>query len=180
MRVLEYSDVDQKKQSQQNDKEAFGDAKRKKGVSKKPILDHDESIDSTSNASISSASTSDNIVVVLDSSIDSNNSLLVDSSVASSVLDQSKRYDFDALQTDDPTEADEDESHAPYWSLYRNRIAIVTDQVEVDLKTIDEFFGCKFENVNSRDIFPTMVQIERRRSTALWNTPPRYSMLPKY
>lgn len=134
---------------------------------------------STSNGSISA---SDDIVVVLDSSIDTNNSVLVDSSVASSAqsFDQSKRYDFDALQTDDATEYDEDESNAPYWSLYRNRIAIVNDQVAANLKTIDQFFGCKFENVDSIDIFPATVPIARRRSTAVWNTPPRYSILPKY
>lgn len=149
---------------------AFGDAKRKK-------VSETESI---SNASTSSTSTSDNIIVVLDTSIDSNNSVLVDSSVSSSVNGRSKIYNFDMLHTDDPTDSDEDDRNAPYWSLYRNRIAIVTDQTAVKLSTIDEFFGCKFENVDSRDIFPTMVQIKRRRSTAVWSTPPRYSMLPKY
>lgn len=89
-------------------------------------------------------------------------------------------YDFDALHTDDSTDYEEDVPKRQYWSLYKNRIAIVTDQSDIRTNVIDIFFGSKVEQVRSTEIFPNTKLVQRRRSTAVWNTPPRYSTLPKY
>lgn len=144
------------------------DAKKKK-VSKDDGFESDTPPSSTS---------SDDVVIVLDSSNDTSSGVLVDSSVTSTSTQT--EYGFDALQTDDETDVDEDVDRHPYWSLYRNRFPIVKDQTIVNSNVIDKFFGCKHETVDSRTIFPLSVNIPRRRSTANWNTPPRYSTLPKY
>lgn len=120
-------------------------------------------------------------MIVLDSPMASKNSIIVlDSSIASN----SSVFGFDALQTDDSTDEEIDvsvcESRQPYWSLYNNRIAIVIDQTKVKTKVIDKLFGSGPETVLSEKIFPFKTPIRRRRSTAFWNTPPRYSILPKY
>lgn len=107
-------------------------------------------------------------------------SLVVDSSFASN----ESVYGFDALQTDDPTDEDFDgestNKRKPYWSLYKNRIAIVIDQEKIKTDVIDSLFDSGPQVVNSMEIFPFKTPVSRRRSTAIWNTPPRYSMLPKY
>lgn len=119
-------------------------------------------------------------MIVLDSPVVSSNLVVLDSSIVSNETE----YGFDALQTDDPTDDEDDveiaETRKPYWSLYKNRIAIVVDQTKVKAKVIDKLFGSGPETVDSLEIFPFHKPTPRRRSTAFWNTPPRYSMLPKY
>ncbi|XP_055303855.1 uncharacterized protein LOC129569226 [Sitodiplosis mosellana] len=128
----------------------------------------------------SSTSSLSELVNVLDSPVVSKSVIVLDSSIASN----ESEYGFDALQTDDPTDEEIDveltDTKKPYWSLYNNRIAIVIDQTKVRTKVIDKLFDSGPETVNSLEIFPMNTPISRRRSTAVWNTPPRYSMLPKY
>lgn len=94
-------------------------------------------------------------------------------------------FDFDTLQTDDSSE-DEDHilgtNRAPIWSSYANRNPIVIDQENIKLNVIDQFFGSKAENVAMCEIFELINPNEalRRRSSLFWNTPPRYSTLPKH
>lgn len=123
------------------------------------------------------STSSSDLDYVHDTSMISDSVIVVDSSMASNnTLDG-----FDALHTDDSTEIDEDQCRTkPYWSLYNNRIAIVIDQGDVTTNVVDRFFGCKMEAPKSRQIFPKSAAIPRRRSTAVWNTPPRYSLMPKY
>lgn len=102
----------------------------------------------------------------------------VDRSIASSA--QESEYGFDALHTDDQTDHEESQFYAPYWSLYTNRRSIVVDQTNINWKVVDTLFDVKPLTVNSQEIFTKSSPIQRRRSTAVWNTPPRYSMLPKY
>lgn len=160
--------------------ELFSEAKRKKVFQTstpipKKVQPEDDGIESD----VSLGPTlSDDIIVVLDSSNDTSSGVMVDSSVSSTSTQTD--FGFDALDTDDPTDVSEDEERDPYWSLYQNRIAIVKDQATVNFNVIDKFFSCKHETVDSRTIFPLSVAIKRRRSTAKWNTPPRYSTLPKY
>lgn len=89
-------------------------------------------------------------------------------------------YNFDALQTDDETDEEDNTPYAPQWSQFKNRFGHVIDQEDIDPDVIDEFFGCRAETVDLKAIFPNIVPIARRRSTAVWNTPPHYSSLPKY
>lgn len=121
--------------------------------------------------------------IVIERSGISINSTIVVNSTMGSVHEQSS-FGFDDLHTDDPTDdsmcVDDDTFHRPYWSLYDNRIAIVIDQCKVSDKVIDTLFGAKEENVDLQDIFPGSKPLKRHRSTAVWNTPLRYSMLPKY
>lgn len=112
--------------------------------------------------------------------IDSNDDIIVlDTSMESDNGEQSK-MDFDNLHTDDATETEDSTKNAPYWSLRRNRQAIVKDQFETDSNIIDTFFDCKAETISLNQIFSNYCSKPRRRSTAVWDTPPRYSMLPKY
>lgn len=138
------------------------------------------SLSSTSSSSTShsthSTASSDSAVVILDRSIDSNLSMNGDSIRSNRAAD----YNFDALNTDDDTDTEENTPHAPEWSKFANRNGIAINQTRVNTKVIDKFFGCRAESVDCNAIFPNSVPIRRRRSTAVWNTPPRYSTLPKY
>ncbi|XP_031627162.1 inner centromere protein-like [Contarinia nasturtii] len=112
-------------------------------------------------------------VVLYDKSKISNSIIVTNSSMM--------EYGFDTLQTDDDTESEnEDEIHNPHWSRSKNRIRVIIKQSAIGNKVVDTLFGSKAENTISVEIFPTIKPIVRRRSTAVWNTPPRYSMLPKY
>lgn len=171
-----YNGFAQQNKSKRDDNTPNSDAKRQKIITSTPF-ENKKSLNSVMPAS-SSSSPSNDIIIVLDSSVDSTGTLVVDSSVADSTHNGTG-YSFDALRTDDETDLDET-SNAPYWSLARNRKALVTDQEMINSEIVDKFFGSKAQTVNSRDIFPNSVPIQRRRSTAVWNTPPRYSILPKY
>lgn len=89
-------------------------------------------------------------------------------------------YGFDALNTDDSTDYEDEQTKLPYWCLEKNRLAIVIEQTKVNSKITDAFFDSKPQTVDSQKIFKNSLPIQRRRSTAVWNTPPRYSSLPKY
>lgn len=106
-----------------------------------------------------------------------------DSSANTSRQNRSNRsdgYNFDALQTDDDTDEEDNTPYAPQWSKSKIRSGPVIDQEQIDPNIIDQFFGCRAESVDLMAIFPACAPIVRRRSTAVWNTPPRYSTLPKY
>lgn len=122
------------------------------------------------------STSSSDLEITLDTSAASDSVILVDSSAAVNETNA-----FDALDTEDPTESEGDgQFNRPYWSLSTTRKSIVIDQIAVQMKIVDTFFGSKVESPRSIDIFPASKPIARRRSTAVWNTPPRYSMLPKY
>lgn len=125
-----------------------------------------------------SSTASSDLDIVMDNSIAANSIIVLDSSVDSTI--HNDVYGFDALHTDDSTDYEEDDCYKPYWSLYKNRIAIVIDQTNIKSMIVDQLFSSKPETVTSSEIFPASTPVARRRSTAIWNTPPRYSMLPKY
>lgn len=102
----------------------------------------------------------------------------VDSSIEQ--LSHESGYGFDALHTDDSTDFEDEQTKLPYWCLEKNRLAIVIEQTHVNSKITDAFFDSKPQTVDSQKIFKNSLPIQRRRSTAVWNTPPRYSLLPKY
>lgn len=91
-----------------------------------------------------------------------------------------KSKHFDSLHSDDPTDHEDEQFNLPYWSLYQNRISIVIEQTNINPKIVDTLFNSKPQTVQSNEIFKYTSPIVRRRSTAVWNTPPRYSLLPKY
>lgn len=92
---------------------------------------------------------------------------------------QSQR-DFDDLHTDDSTDHEDDQTELPYWCLKGPRKAIVISQATLNSKIIDSFFDSKPQTIHSQKIFEKSSPIKRRRSTAEWNAPVRYSSLPKY
>lgn len=147
----------------------------------------------------SNVSSDDDVIVILDSSIDSNvlDSSMDESSLANTTASTSKsassasssrrdrsyraaNYNFDALQTDDETDEEDNISYAPHWSKFKNRNGPAIDQEEMNSSVIDKFFGSHAETVDLKAIFPRSQPIARRRSTAVWTTPTRYSSLPKY
>lgn len=134
-------------------------------------------VKSTKETESNGSSTSSLSEVVLRENRESSNSVIV---INDSVISTQEKFDFDTLQTDDSSSEEEEGERHPYWSLYKNRIAIVNDQSDIESRIIDNLFGSKAENVIFEIMFPTSKPIHRRRSTAVWNTPPRYSMLPKY
>lgn len=94
---------------------------------------------------------------------------------------------FDCLHTDDETdEEDEDgvdpDPLAPAWCVPATRRARLAVQTRVAAQTVDTFFQCQYELVDLQELFPAIepMQLKRRQSSAHWNTPPRFSMLPKY
>lgn len=94
---------------------------------------------------------------------------------------------FDCLHTDDETdEEDEDgvdpDPLAPAWCEAATRRARLAEQTRVAAQTVDTFFQCQYELVDLQELFPAIepTQLKRRQSSAHWNTPPRFSMLPKY
>lgn len=140
---------------------------------------------SSSPPSTSTKVSNDDVIVVLDSSIGSdcsNDDSFANTTVTSkrNRSSRGKNFNFDVLQTDDETDTEDNTPYAPEWSKYHKRITIVIGQERVDTKVIDELFGCRPQHVDIKAIFPNSKPIARRRSTAEWDTPPRYSSLPKY
>lgn len=94
-------------------------------------------------------------------------------------------YGFDMLESGDSTDDEGKPSTKrpppPLWSLSHNRQMRVVEQSKVDTKQIDTFFSVAPLEVNLREIFPQIDEKHlRRNSSAVWNSPPRYSLLPKY
>lgn len=70
----------------------------------------------------------------------------------------------------------------PIWGREDTRRPLIIEQAKVPIEIVDAFFGSQAENVDLSEIFPKISkkQLKRRPSSAKWNTPPRYSTLPKY
>lgn len=98
----------------------------------------------------------------------------------------SAEYGFDMIEGD--SDAGEyvvvkmNRPKPPIWGQEETRRPLLVEQTKVPIAVIDTFFGCQAENVDLREIFPRISkqQLKRRASSANWNTPPRYSTLPKY
>lgn len=94
-------------------------------------------------------------------------------------------YNFDMLESGDSTD-DEGKTSSkrpapPTWSMSANRHALVIAQSRVSTKITDKFFSVAPHQVDLREIFPRIDEkYLRRNSSAVWNSPPRYSQLPKY
>lgn len=104
-------------------------------------------------------------------------------------LDQQKlkvnTYHFDMLESGDSTDEEGKESRKrpppPAWSLSKYRMPYIMAQSRIDTKVIDNFFSVEPRQVDLREIFPKIDdKYLRRNSSAVWNTPPRYSTMPKY
>lgn len=94
-------------------------------------------------------------------------------------------YNFDMLESDDSTDEESKPSSKrpppPSWSLSQIRKPYINAQVKTSTKVIDKFFSVTPLEVDLREIFPKIDEKHlRRNSSAVWNSPPRYSMLPKY
>lgn len=94
-------------------------------------------------------------------------------------------YHFDMLEsgdsTDDEGKTSSKRPQPPSWSTSQNRYAFVMAQAKVSTKITDKFFSVAPHEVDLREIFPRIDEkYLRRNSSAVWNSPPRYSMLPKY
>lgn len=113
-----------------------------------------------------------------------------DVSDANSTLnDSNDAYSFSILQTDDSTD-DEDYKNEkstkkrpdpPAWSLRENRSDFIEKQSLIPLNVLDTFFMTHCD-VDLTELFPNInpAKTKRRQSSARWNTPPRYSMMPKH
>lgn len=94
-------------------------------------------------------------------------------------------YSFEMLCTDDSTD---DESHPskkrpepPIWSKKQVRSKLIFVQSYANSNVMDKLFSSHPINVNLKEIFPTIDARKLiRNSSAVWNTPPRYSQMPKY
>lgn len=102
-----------------------------------------------------------------------------------------QQFGFSMLCTDDDDDNDSEENTKlkknnrpapPDWSLTINRKSNVINQTKMDHCVIDKFFGCEYEFVNMLDIFPKIhpKKAKRRKSSMKWDTPLRYSVIPKY
>lgn len=94
-------------------------------------------------------------------------------------------YTFDMLESGDSTDEESKVSSKkpppPSWSLTQNRLPYVSAQSRANTKIVDKFFSVAPLEVDLREIFPKIDERHlRRNSSAVWNSPPRYSMLPKY
>lgn len=94
-------------------------------------------------------------------------------------------YNFDMIESGDSTDDEGKESRKrpspPAWSLSKNRLQYIIAQSNINSKAIDNFFSVEPRQVDLREIFPTIDDKHlRRNSSAVWNTPPRYSTMPKY
>lgn len=106
---------------------------------------------------------------------------------AAELLAQNRRaeYNFDMIESGDSTDEEDKRSTKrpppPSWSLTRERLPYIIAQSNIPSKVVDKFFSVAPRDVNLRDIFPTIDdKYLRRNSSAIWNTPPRYSMMPKF
>lgn len=94
-------------------------------------------------------------------------------------------YNFDMLESGDSTDDEGKTSNKrpmpPSWSTSHNRYAFVMAQSRVSTKITDKFFSVAPHEVDLREIFPQIDEkYLRRNSSAVWTSPPRYSLLPKY
>lgn len=100
-------------------------------------------------------------------------------------LKKKNPYNFDMLDsgdsTDDEAKTSSKKPSPPAWSLSQQRKPYIMAQSKSNTKVIDKFFSVAPLEVDLREIFPKIDEKHlRRNSSAVWNSPPRYSMLPKY
>lgn len=97
-----------------------------------------------------------------------------------------RSMNFSALSTDDSTDEEcvnpKEVNSKISWSDRGNVRLVVCQQQYIKQKIVDAFFGGDSINVDLYEIFPDIEPRStiRRKSSVLWTTPPRYSMLPKY
>lgn len=94
-------------------------------------------------------------------------------------------YNFDMIESGDSTDDEGKETAKrpppPSWSLKHSRMPYIIAQSNISSKVVDTFFSVEPRQVDLREIFPTIDDKHlRRNSSAVWNTPPRYSLMPKY
>lgn len=94
-------------------------------------------------------------------------------------------YTFDMLDSGDSTDYEDKDNRErpspPEWSRKHNRLPLIAEESKIDASIIDKFFSVEPREVDLREIFPKIDdKYLRRNSSAIWNTPPRYSMMPKY
>lgn len=92
---------------------------------------------------------------------------------------------FDYLESGDSTEEEGKVSNKkpppPKWSCGSTKMEAMELQNYMDIKIIDNFFSVQPLTPDLSEIFPSIhVKYLKRNSSAVWNTPPRYSQMPKY
>ncbi|XP_026461431.1 inner centromere protein-like [Ctenocephalides felis] len=92
---------------------------------------------------------------------------------------------FENLQSDYSTDEDEkptkNNKQRPDWSKPEARQAAIINQARTSTKLVDLLFNVKATTPDLRVIFPGISKDKlNRRSSAVWKTPPRYSMLPRF
>lgn len=114
--------------------------------------------------------------------------VVFDVSVAMQSNSRKNAYSFGMIETDDSTDDEEDvevkpgkRPAPPAWSLPVNRNKTIVLQTGISIKVVDELFG-EPPDVDLLEIFPNISKrfLKRRESSFVWQTPPRYSVLPKY
>ncbi|XP_058980517.1 uncharacterized protein LOC101894028 [Musca domestica] len=100
------------------------------------------------------------------------------------------QYTFEMLHEDDPTDEEESDDEItlptqrpppPSWSLARAREPYVLKQEYTPTDYVDSFFSVEPMTPDLRIMFPNIhARYLKRRSSAFWSTPPRYSELPRY
>lgn len=119
------------------------------------------------------------------------------------------KYSFEMLNTDDSTDEETTSSikrgNPPTWCLRKslkttndkfppiflssihcaytaeNRKYPIAMQTHLNTLFVDAFFSVQKMSPDLRAIFPNIEpKFLKRNSSAVWNTPPRYSQLPKY
>lgn len=114
----------------------------------------------------------------------------IETSVAPAEDSKSKQkpYSFGMIETDDSTDEEDDVEQRPdkrppppAWSLPANRNEAILRQLNIPTKIIDNMFGPAMD-VDLQEIFPNICKklLTRRDSSFVWQTPPRYSVMPKY
>jgi inner centromere protein len=100
-------------------------------------------------------------------------------------MQKNLKHDFLELDTDDSTDdegkANKKHPVPPLWSKGSVRREILNEQAHINLCVIDRFFSVHPMTPDLKEIFPTIdARKLKRNSSAVWNTPPRYSEIPKY
>lgn len=95
------------------------------------------------------------------------------------------KHEFDVLDTDDSTDDEgkmnKNRGPPPIWSKGSLRRQTIREQTYVNLKLVDKFFSVQPMTPDLKEIFPSIEPKKlKRNSSAVWNTPPRYSEMPKY
>lgn len=95
------------------------------------------------------------------------------------------KHEFDVLDTDDSTDDEgkmnKNRTPPPVWSKGSYRRQTIREQTFVNLDLVDKFFSVQPMTPDLKEIFPSIEPKKlKRNSSAVWNTPPRYSQMPKY